>query len=276
MTLSDLILHPTTRRNLQNYLRQPTHALLLTGEKGVGLGTIAKTLAREIAGANLVIITPRLHDQQKTLSINVDDIRDLRQLTRDRRSDPLCLVIDEAESMTTSAPEAFLKALEEPTAQVFYILTTHAPAKLPRTIRSRAQIIEILPPPAEACEGLFDGFQNDKILKITFLADRKPAEMMRLLTDEDHFRAAAAAVTAAKDFVQGSPATRLEIVAGTTTRQAAIDLTENIAKILMMTAERAKTPNSTAENLHLVAATLDNLNQNGNLRAQLTNLALNL
>ncbi|MDR1969981.1 MAG: AAA family ATPase [Candidatus Nomurabacteria bacterium] len=262
---------------LTNYRQQPTHALLLTGDKGVGLGTIARTLAKEIAGANVITIAPRLHDKQKTANINVDGIRELRQLTRNRRDDPLCIVIDEAERMTDKAPEAFLKALEEPTARVFYILTTHSPAKLPKTITSRTQIVEILPPSSNDCEKLLQASLTKlsvaKHTQIMFLADRKPAEIARLLADEEYFRTTSSAMTLAKDFVQGGPARRLEIIAETITRDAAIDLSENIAKLLLITAGRVKTA---TDSLNVVSNVVEHLVQNGNVRAQLTYLALNI
>jgi DNA polymerase III delta prime subunit len=276
MTLVELVLHPQTRRELKNYLKQPTHALLLTGEQGVGLGTIAQVLAKEIAGTNIATVQPRLHDKQKTISINIDDIRELGQFTRDRRSEPLCIVIDEAEKMTISAPEAFLKALEEPVSHVFYILTTHMPARLPVTIKSRAQTIKVLPPLAGACDTLLAGSDPAKLARVKFLGDRQPAEITRLLTDEEHFRAAAATMEAAKRFVQGKPAERLAIVANTTTRDAAIKLTQNIAQLLLLTASRAKNPKAAADSLHVVSEVIDRLHQNGNVRAQLTYLALNI
>ncbi|MCL2280769.1 AAA family ATPase [Candidatus Saccharibacteria bacterium] len=276
MNFSDLILHPKVRRTLTNYLQRPTHALLLSGDHGVGLGTIAKTLAKEIAGAGVVVIEPRLHDKQKTLSINVEDIRELRTLMRNRRSDPLCIVIDEIEKMTTNAPEAFLKALEEPSEHIFYILTTHMPTKLPLTIKSRAQIIEILPSPVDVCEKLLEMSPTKltaaKHAQIMFLADRKPAEIARLLTDEEYFRTAASEMSTAKDFIQGTPAKRLGIIADITTRETAINLTKNIAKMLLLAAGRTKI----AGNLNVISDTLEHLVQNGNVRAQLTYLALNI
>lgn len=280
MTFSDLILHPKTRQALESYLKQPTHALLLTGSNGVGLGTIAKILAKEIAQSNVAVIEPHIHDKQKTLSINIEDIRELRTFTRSRHSDALCIVIDEAEKMTTNAPEAFLKALEEPVSRIFYILTTHAPAKLPLTIKSRAQTIEILPPLTTAYEKLLQAAPTKltaaKRTQIAFLAERKPAEIVRLLTNEEYFRKQSSMMTAAKDFVQGNPAKRLEIIAGITTRDAAISLSKNVAKLLLLTTSRAPNDRVAANNLSVVSDVTENLIQNGNVRAQLTYLALNI
>jgi hypothetical protein len=108
------------------------------------------------------------------------------------------------------------------------------------------------------------------------LADRKPAEIVRLLSDEEYFRAASLSMKTAKDFVQGEPAQRLEIIAGVTTREAAVNLAKNVAKLLSLTAVRAKNVKLAADNLNVISEVIDNLVQNGNTRAQLTYLALNI
>lgn len=277
MTLADLILHDATRRNLELYLKKPTHALLLAGPNGVGLGTIAETLGRELAGNEIIKISPQPHKTQTRASINIDDVRQLRDLTRDRRRDNLAIVLDEAETMTRDTPQALLKLLEEPAAHVFYILTSHLPERLPATIKSRAQTIEVLPPP--------DNLQNwpnepkmttARRAQIQFLAARRPAELRRLLADETYFRTKAAAMETAKSFLQGGKAARLKIITQTDGRDAALALANDVAQLLMLTATRVGGAETAAANLQLAAAVLDNLAANGNVRLQLLYLATNL
>lgn len=60
-------------------------------------------------------------------------------------------VIDPADAMNAAAANALLKTLEEPAAQTMLILLADAPWRLPQTIRSRCQRIELqLPAEAEA------------------------------------------------------------------------------------------------------------------------------
>ncbi|MDR0957256.1 MAG: AAA family ATPase [Candidatus Nomurabacteria bacterium] len=284
MNFDDLILHQTTQKTLENYLRQPTHALLLTGENGVGLGTIAQSLAHEIAGANTLFISPKLHNTQKTATINVEDIRNLHELTRTQRAENFAIIIDDADKMTIDAPQAFLKLLEEPNAHIFYILTSHISAKLPLTILSRAQEIKVLPTSGEIYEKVFDAIchsefssestnkDKSRLAQIKFLATGKPAEMTRLLTDEQYFRDSAATMETAKTFLQGSMAQRLKTVVTTTTHDDALILVQNIAKLVILMAQKIKNP---AEKLNLISATIENLSANGNVKTQLLNLALN-
>ena len=274
MKFDELILHPTTRKILAGYLTRPTHALLLAGEVGVGLGTVARTLAQTVAGANYKVVLPSLHNQQKTVNINVDDIRELVTLNRAKRREKFIIIIDEAEKMTGVSPQAFLKILEEPAMNLHFILTTHQPAKLPATILSRTEKIDVLPTTAAPILKNY----NRKILparlqQLNFLAGNLPAEMSRLLADETYFRQVAGQMETAKNFVASPVCARLEIIAENTSRDSAQTLTRNIAKILLT---HSTGDVRTADQLATLAAVTENLAANGNTRAQLMHLALNL
>jgi hypothetical protein len=54
-----------------------------------------------------------------------------------------------AERMTLQASNSLLKLLEEPPSKWIFLLTSHEPTLLPITIRSRAQILRLLPVPSE-------------------------------------------------------------------------------------------------------------------------------
>ena len=285
MNFSDLILHPVSQRQLKNYLNKPAHALLLTGENGVGLCTIAKTLAKEIASTSVAFIEPTFHDKQKTRIINADDMRDLFELTRAKRASNFVILIDDADLSAAGVFERILKLLEEPIANIFYILTSHQPERLPATIRSRTQTIEILPPPESSLEKLFEKDTKPKptaakLNQIKFLGQRKPAEITRLLTNEEYFRERATVMNMAKSFVQGRSIDRLKIVAevsaGKDARNAAIELTKSVSQLLLLTMPRSHNQKIASMNLETVSTIIDNLHQNGNVRAQLTNLALNI
>ncbi|ANB18284.1 DNA polymerase III subunit delta' [Dokdonella koreensis] len=60
-------------------------------------------------------------------------------------------IVEPAEAMNVSAANALLKTLEEPATDTIMILVADQPARLPATIRSRCQRIDVgLPPPAQA------------------------------------------------------------------------------------------------------------------------------
>lgn len=280
MDLSKLILNSKSRQQIENYLAQPTHALLLTGKNGIGLDSTAKAIAKQLADNQVIIIQPRLHDKQKTLSININDIHALIDLTRSRRKDKLAIVIENIESMTNDAPQAFLKLLEEPTVNVFYILSSHSVARLPQTILSRVQNIELLPVPESDLDVLFENsvmrLAKDRRTRILFLAAGLPAETLRLIQDEQYYRERVSLFEQAKLFVQGKEYDRLKLTSEIKDRKTAVDLLYSISRIVAMTAPKSKSPLATAQQLQILGQVIDNLNQNGNVRAQLVSIALNL
>jgi len=57
------------------------------------------------------------------------------------------LIVDPAENLTLAAANALLKTLEEPTQNTYFLLVSHQPGILPATVRSRCQVVSLMPPP---------------------------------------------------------------------------------------------------------------------------------
>lgn len=264
--MDNLTINTKTKSAIKTYLKEPTHALLLVGQQGVGLGTIAKEIARNIAKQNVVIVSPKLHKTQKTTNINTEDIRELSSITQTRRKEPLVIVIDEAEKMTIGAPEAFLKSLEEPVEQVFYILTSHNTSNLPATILSRVQTIEVLP-----CniEKITENIKPQiKKRQIDFISNGLPAEASRLMNDEIYFRTKSKLYEDAKKYLSGNVYEKLAVVPTFKNREEAINFLLVVSKLAQIKLSKPKS-------LQVLGEVLDNLSQNGNTKAQLTYLATN-
>ncbi|MDR2524478.1 MAG: AAA family ATPase [Candidatus Nomurabacteria bacterium] len=268
------ILNPKSRLMLESYLRVPSHALLLTGKVGVGLGTTAKYLARIIAGADVVTVTPQIHKNQTTRNINVDDIKLIASLTRTKRAENLAVIIDECERMVAMAPEAFLKQLEEPNSNIHYILTSHNSHNLPATILSRVQQIEILPVKKADCQSLLSPVDDSaKRAQIEFIAEGLPAETVRLSTDDDYFQTMSNMFELAKKIMAASVYERLKIISGVKDRDSAIKLVETIGRLNTLLS--GKQPNF-INNLQTISDVAENLAANGNIKAQLTFLVTNM
>lgn len=271
--MNDLIINNKTRTALEAYLAQPTHALLLHGKRGVGLSTIAQKLAKKIAGANTVLITPKLHKGQKVANINVEDIKELYKITRSGQKSGLSIIVDEVEKMTNRTPETFLKLLEEPNENVYFILTTSSPEKIPATVMSRVQKIHVLPTAITDCKKLIATEKlSRKQQQITFLAAGLPAEINRLIVDDEYFRAKVRNFELAKKFLAADTYAKLSLISKIAKREEALDFVDALARLLVILEETRPQP----KNLLLVNDVTDNLHQNGNTRAQLTYLATNM
>jgi DNA polymerase-3 subunit delta' len=153
----------------QEHGRSP-HAVLLTGSPGVGKRAAATWIAANKLGiaapgslpaypveplehADLHWIAP-LEDKE---AIGIGQVRDLVaefSLTSYGGSGKVA-VIEPANAMTTNAANSLLKTLEEPSGDALLILIADRMGKLPATIFSRCQRIDLaLPSEAEALEWL--------------------------------------------------------------------------------------------------------------------------
>lgn len=274
--LDNLIIEPTTRRELNEYLAKPAHSLMLVGVSGVGLGTIAQALGHAIAGGSTIFLTPTTHKQQKTSIINADDIADLIRVTRDKRDEPLVIIIDDADRTAPGVFERLLKLIEEPVPNIYYIITTHNLPAIPATIMSRSSVIRLKLPTEAQCTSLLSGLDAKKRAQIKFLAPNRPAEIRRLLGDNKLFTAVASTTTLARQFVTKGLPERLAIIDKNKDRDSAIQLCQSISTMLLAASRRStRDAQNLADQLSLVNDVALRLQSNCNIKAQLLFLALN-
>lgn len=158
-TFEDLVGQDMITKTLKNALatKQTTHAYLFAGPRGTGKTSCAKLFAKVLNCPNQVngdpcnkcetckaITAGRLNDviEIDAASNNgVEEIRDIRDKVKyaPTQADYKVYIIDEVHMLSTSAFNALLKTLEEPPANVVFILATTDPHKIPATIISRTQ-----------------------------------------------------------------------------------------------------------------------------------------
>lgn len=183
--MRDLLINVSTKKELENYLVNPSHALLIAGPAGSGRLAIAKMLASKLlatdkleASGNFRLIEP---DEKNTISI--DRIRELRQFTRLKSNAPRVIVVTQADKMSLSAQNSFLKLLEEPPENTFIILIASASGLRP-TVLSRLQKIVVRPVTPELARKYFDR-ETREIERIYRLSDGRLGLMSQLLERQD-------------------------------------------------------------------------------------------
>lgn len=155
----DLVGQELITKTIKNALitKQTSHAYLFSGPRGTGKTSLAKIFAKAINCHHLVdgepcnqcetcelITAGRLNDviEIDAASNNgVDEIREIRDKVNyaPTQADYKVYIIDEVHMLSNEAFNALLKTLEEPPANVIFILATTEPHSIPATIISRTQ-----------------------------------------------------------------------------------------------------------------------------------------
>ncbi len=275
MKYSDCILDATTTLLLGAYRKHPTQALFLYGKEGVGLGTLAATLAGDLVThpTNIVAITP---DEKGT--IGIDQVRSLYRTTKSKQDSKHVVVIDNIEAMGHEAQNAFLKLLEEPNESTYFILTSHAPGQILATITSRSETLEVRPISATMSQSLLRSYHvNDAqhISQMLFLASGLPAELHRLAHDKKYLEEQSQYVRVARQLVGAPRYEKLVAISSYTDRRSAqrlVATTGHLVEFMLTRTNDAKLV-SAARTIELSA---DRLDHNGHVRTQLLNLAFHV
>lgn len=193
--MSKLLLHPRTEKQLADFLSNPSHAITLIAPAGSGKHSLAWLLASQL----LAVDSDRLINQPYFKSIcsldgkdiSIESIRELEHfLSLKVPSHALVhrvVVIEDAETLTTEAQNAFLKTLEEPPLGTVFILTsTHDQALLP-TIRSRSPKLLITRPDYESLKQYFEAIHSNQaeIKQALLVSGGLPGLASALLSQSD-------------------------------------------------------------------------------------------
>ena len=213
--MPDVLLHPVTKRQLEAIGNDLPQSLLLTGNYGVGLYTIAASMVGKELTATIRPKNAKDEISPKAGTISVETIRQLYEQTRTKHTAKRVIIIDDAERMSRGAQAAFLKLLEEPNASTYFILTSHEPNTMLATIHSRVQHIVIQPLTTTQTDEFITS-QNvadaKKKIQLQFIAPGLPAELVRLLSDTNYFEDKAKVIGDARTFLQADQYQKLRII----------------------------------------------------------------
>ena len=209
------------------------HALLLEAPSGTGRGLFADAMARSLLCRSPLpegicgtcktcsLMATGAHGDLRTLAptepgkaIGIDSVRQAITFVAGTAGlgQRKVLIVNPAEAMTTAAFNAFLKCLEEPTANTYIILVAARGQPLPATIRSRCQRW-VMPAPsaeeardwlrrqAESGDPAVDGNSLAQILELT---DNRPLQALEIAQsgEAQTLLALTAAITSAEPSAQ--------------------------------------------------------------------------
>ncbi len=201
------------------------HAYLLVGSEKEKLKIKSQELAKSF---NAKILDYPI--------VKIEDVRNLNNFLRLAVLEPTAILIENIENAGTEALNAFLKNLEEPQDNLYFILTTSSASKVLPTIVSRCQVIKIT---------------NNQITKST----NEVSEKFLTMTTGQKFKE----IDKIKD------------------RGLALDFVNNLTDTLHVALHESDADlNKVSKNLRITVKTQNNLQANGNIGLQLTNMVISL
>ncbi|TAM40590.1 AAA family ATPase [bacterium] len=125
-------------------------AYIFSGPEGIGKKVVARMIAQELNGASEGREHPDLHIIESGNSqIKIEDIRAMQHQAslRPYEGKMNIFIIDNAHRLNPEAANSLLKLLEEPPRDCLFILVTHKPQSIFKTVLSRCKTIKFSPLP---------------------------------------------------------------------------------------------------------------------------------
>lgn len=120
-------------KSIESALEKNTgRSFLLSGVSGIGKTTIGRIIANMVDCPSFNIM--EVDGASKT---GIDDMRELLDHLQYTSSEPRVIIVDECHALSQQAIKALLKPLEEPPANVYWILCTTELKKVPKEIQTR-------------------------------------------------------------------------------------------------------------------------------------------
>lgn len=124
--------------------------LIIYGQGRCGKRTIAKYIAE------------KLNAQTVKVDIKIDSVREAIK-TAYQTSEPTVYLIADADRMSTGAKNTLLKVTEEPPRQAYFIVTLQDIENTLDTLKSRADVIKMMPYSQAELADYLDSFNNEQI-----------------------------------------------------------------------------------------------------------------
>lgn len=271
------ILNPASEKLILATVTNMPQSLLITGDSGAGLSTIAKYISQLIDIKPTLILPEK--DEKIDLDSGVISVEIMRQVfsdTRTKSSGKTVIIIDYAERMTHQAQNAFLKLLEEPGENTYFILVSSSTSKLLPTILSRVKKIDIKPISQKQSEELLDDLKitdTTKRSQLLFMAGGLPAEITRLTENNDYFEKNSAIIRDAREILQGRLYQKLLIAQKyKDDRQSTLKLISYAARILKHSID-SKPQIENIKRIDMILKTYERIESNGNIRLSLALMA---
>lgn len=277
------LLHPHSRRQLEQVAERQIHAILLTGPVGTGKLYVARWLAARLLDVPSVETHPYVItvNRGKEKSIGIEAVRSLERALSLKVPNSATVnrvvIIEDAHVLTGEAQNALLKTLEEPPLGTSIILTASSEQALLSTIRSRVASVPVKTPLPDDLRAHFSQSSQPatKLDQALAISGGLPGLITALLEEAEH--QLVPAIEAARGLLQK---TTYERLASIDILAKDRELTDGVLFILQQMAEvqlrRGAQPERWSKVLQAAYEAEQGLAQSGQAKLVLSNLMLNL
>ncbi len=146
--IDELFGNKETVKKLKGFIKNPAHAILLSGPTGTGKTTTARIIANSLGCSKM--------DYKEINAADTRGVDTIREIIKQAHYLPMegyvkMWVIDEAHQLSSDAQNAFLKILEDTPGHVYFVLATTEPEKLKPTVRGRCSQFHFEPLDVNDC-----------------------------------------------------------------------------------------------------------------------------
>jgi len=264
--------------NLDNLFSDMPGALMIISKENYGVFDTFMSLVDKNS-VDIEIIKPKLKDVEDNLkgSVGVEDIHYVQNIASRIHMKPQIVCFSKADSMTRSAQNAFLKLLEEPGNNTYFVLCTENINKMLPTIISRVQITRLHNITKQQSIDYVRSFgltDEKRINQIVYLANGLPKLLKKLSVNDDFFDEMSSSFKSAMEMLASSSYKKIIALSKyKDDRDKAISLVDNILLILKNTII-SKPEYSSIDKIEKLLVCRDKLVRGGNVRLNLISAML--
>ena len=290
MPFEGLLLNPYTKRQLELFIKQPSHALLISGPVGAGKKHIARHLSANLLGVDFEDISNHPYSIVLTKpadksEISIDAARELiKKMSLKVPADPggvnRIALVEDAGLLSHEAQNALLKLIEEPPAGSLIILTAVSAGDVLPTIASRLQKISVLPAGLDESQEFFGANYSPSEIASQWRLSQGAVGLLSALLSQAEDHPLRLAVNQAKKFLTLNKYNRLIYLQALAKNKSELGIfLEALARVLaaLQAASSSRAdPKKLLKCRELVHQTLNSISKNTNPRLLALNLALNM
>jgi replication-associated recombination protein RarA len=280
--MNDVALHATTAEQLERFIDEPSHAVMLSGTPGIGKSYLAQYLANRLLHHRYTSLAEhpyvRIIAPMDGKAIGIEPIRELEHFLSLKVPGTGTLkrviIIQDSQLLGVEAQNALLKTLEEPPADTVIIMTAPSPQSLLPTIQSRMQAITVIKPAKADLNQVMpaDSFDSNYVI-----SGGLPGLLHAMLNNKEHPLVAAVA-TARQLLGQSNYERLIQVDSLAKDKQLAMDTLHILQQMAHISLQTAQEPASKRWQTILSASYMaaEAMDASGNPKLVLTNLMLTL